>query len=63
MRLSGLSGKLCLENMHVKQVCLSTQCLSLVDKNDKVNAVKCDFYVFVLYRAHLNFLPVVVIPN
>ena len=29
----------CLENMHVKQVCLSIQCLSLVDKDNKVNAV------------------------
>ena len=53
----------CLENMHVKRVCLPTQRLSLVDKDNKVNAVKCDFYVFVLYRTHLNFLPVVVISN
>ena len=63
MRLSVLSGKLCLENMHVKQVSLSTQRLSLMDKDDKVNAVKCDFYVFILYRTHLNILPIVVISN
>ena len=25
--------------------------------------VKCDFYVFVLYRTHLNFLPIVAISN
>ena len=49
-----LSGKLCLENMHVNQVCLSTQCLSLADQNDKVNALKCDFHVYILYRTHLN---------
>ena len=58
-----LSGKLCLENMHVKQVCLSTQRLSLVGKDDKVNAVKCNFYVFLLYRTHLYFLPVMVTSN
>ena len=40
-----------------------TQRLSLVDQNDKVNTVKCDFYVFILYRTHLNFLPIVVISN
>ena len=63
MRLTVLSGKLYLENMHVKRVCLSTQRQSLVDKDDKVYAVKCDFYVFVLYRTHLIFLPIVVISN
>ena len=40
---------------------VTTQSLSLLDKkNDKVNAVKC---VFILYRTHLNFLPVAVISN
>ena len=53
----------CFENMHVKRVCLPTQRQSLVDKDNKVNAVKSDFYVFVLYRTHLNCLPVVVISN
>ena len=40
-----------------------TQSLSLADKNAKVNAVECDFYVFILYRIHLNFLPIVIISN
>ena len=58
-------GKLCLQNMHVKhfRLYLYTQSLSLADKNDKVTAVEYDFCVVILYRIHLNILPIVVISN
>ena len=58
-------GKLCLQNMHVKhfRLYLLYSSLSVADKNNKVNAVECDFYVFILYRIHLNILPIVVISN
>ena len=57
-----LSGKLFGE--HACKTSLFNYSTSVTSgQGDKVNAVKCDFYVFVLYRKHLNFLPVVVISN